>query len=65
MTTKSRRRRRDLDEAMIPAPHPRDILPDQYPATSSDGTGAAPGDYEWEIQRLDAALADQTGRSKP
>jgi len=47
------------------APPPRDILPDQYPATSSDGTGAAPGDYEWEIQRLDAALADQTGRSKP
>ena len=23
---------------------------------------AAPGDYEWEIERLDAAVADQTGR---
>jgi len=23
---------------------------------------AAPGDYEWEIERLNAAIADQTGR---
>jgi len=23
---------------------------------------AAPGDYEWEIERLNAAVTDQTGR---
>jgi hypothetical protein len=46
-------------------PDPDDFPSHRNPTDFAGREGAAPGDYEWEIQRLDAAVSDQTGRPKP
>lgn len=67
MLAKPRRRRPapDLETNIAPddladdrrAPDRPEIAPDTPPESDT-----SPGDYEWEIQRLDAAMTALTGR---